>query len=156
MTTTLELLGGFPKTKAEIQSAITTIKDDILGGYHDPLVIDLHLKKMEEVINGVRKDKEIQAAVYATLEKYTEKTIRENFCEVTKTSRSTYNYDLCNDIELQILEREAEKVNTALKDRQKFLQALRNEMVIVTADGEVATIYPPARMSTESYSIKIL
>jgi methylmalonyl-CoA mutase N-terminal domain/subunit len=152
----LTILKNFPDTKSEITVAIANLKEEILGGYYNPLEIDLKLKKIEEVIKGVREDKAVKSAVLTELEKYTEKTVDFAGCQISKVSRSSYDYDLCNDIELQNLEREAEKVNTALKDRQKFLQGLKTELVLVTSDGEIATVYPPAKKSTDTFSIKIL
>lgn len=153
---TLSILSNFPDTKAGITVAISNIKDEILSGNWNPLEIDLKLKKIEEVIKGVREDKAVKSAVLTELEKYGEKTVDFANCQISKVSRSSYDYDLCNDIELQNLEKEAARVNEALKDRQKFLQGLKNEMVLVTADGEIATVYPPLKKSTESFSIKIL
>lgn len=146
----------FPKTKSEITAAVTNIKGEILSGNHNPLELDLYLKKMEEVIKGVRDDKEVKAVVLSELEKYTEKTVEFANCQISKVSRGTYDYDLCADPELTDLEREALRVKEALTDRQKFLQALKNELTIVTPDGEIRTIYPANKKSTETYSIKIL
>jgi len=153
----LAIFKNFPTTKAEISTAICTIKDEMLSGDYNPLEIDLHLKKIEEMVKGVREDKAVKGAVLTELEKYGEKTVSFAGCEITKVSRGSYDYDLCNDSELQDLEREAERVNSALKDRQKFLQSLRSEMTIVNQNsGAIETIYPPAKKSTDSFSIKIL
>lgn len=154
---TLQLFKGFPTTKSDIQIAVKNCKAEILGGDFNPLEIDLHLKKMEELIKGIRDDKEVKNAVFTELEKYTEKTVEFSGCEVTKVNRSAYDYDLCNDSDLQDLEREAERVNSALKDRQRFLQGLKEELTIVNQkSGEIETIYPPLKKSTETFSIKIL
>lgn len=152
----LEIFRGFPTTKADITAAVRNIKEEILSGDYSALEIDLHLKKMEEVVKGIRDDKEVKSAVLSELEKYPEKTIKNYGCEITKTSRSTYDYDLCNDIVLQDLEREFQRVSEALKDRQKFLQGIRESLVVVTDDGSIDTIYPPAKKSSETFSIKIL
>lgn len=152
----LAIFRHLPKDKKEIAIAVSTLKEAIMSGENNPLEIDLALKKMEEVIKGVRDDKEVKAVVLDELQKYTEKTVDFAGCQISKVNRSTYDYDLCNDIELQSLEREYERVNNALKERQKFLQGLPKEMVVVTEDGEMATIYPAYKKQTETFSIKIL
>lgn len=153
---TIAIFKHFPKTKSEITTAVSNIKEEILSGNHNPLELDLYLKKMEEVIKGVRDDKEVKAVVCGELEKYTEKTVEFANCQISKVSRGSWDYDLCCDPELTDLERELSRVTDALKDRKKFLESLREELTIVTTDGEIRTIMPPVKRSTETYSIKIL
>lgn len=156
MNSTLAIFKNFPQSKDEISVAIKNIKAEIMSGDFSPLEIDLHLKKIEEVVKGIREDKEVKSVVLDELLKYSEKTVKAYGCEISKVNRSSWDYDLCNDSELFNLEREAMAANERLKDRQKFLQSLRDEMTIVTSDGVIETICPPLKKSTETFSIKIL
>ena len=153
---TLQLFKNFPTTKEDISICVKNAKDEILGGDFNPLEIDLHLKKMEELVKGIREDSEIKAAVFAELEKYVEKTVKLNGCEITKKGLTSYNYDLCNDIELQQMEAKVKILTEQIKDRKIILQKMKEEQIIVTQDGEILTIYPAEKSVKDSFSIKIL
>jgi hypothetical protein len=154
---TLAIFSNFPTTKAEINICIKNAKEEILSGDFNPLEIDLHMKKMEEVVKGLREDKEIKAAVMTELEKYVEKTVKLAGCEITKKSLSSWDYDFCNDVELNRLSLQADELIKAVKERQAFLQSLPYEMTFVNNEtGEIDIIYPAKKLSKDSFSIKIL
>jgi pyruvate/2-oxoglutarate dehydrogenase complex dihydrolipoamide acyltransferase (E2) component len=153
---TLQLFKNFPTTKEDISVCVKNAKDEILSGDFNPLEIDLHLKKMEELVKGIREDSEIKTAVFTELEKYVEKTVKIAGCEITKKGLTSYNYDLCNDVELRQMEAKAKILSEQIKDQKIKLQKMKEEQTIVTQDGEILTIYPAEKSVKDSFSIKIL
>ena len=152
----LAMLGEFPQTKSDIAVFVQTAKEEILGGDYYALEVEVQLKKMEEIISGLRKDADFKKAVMKQLSDYTEKTIKGyHSCDITKKTNSSYDYDLCGDSELVFLLKQSEEASSKLKERQEFLKSIRQELVIVTPDGEIQTIYPPFKEEKESYSISI-
>lgn len=154
--TALKIFHQAPKNKADIAECAQTIKDEILNGTVDVIAADLFLKKIEELVKAVREDREVKKVVLNELERYTEKTVKIHGCEITKVSRSNWQYDLCNDIELQELEAVKKDADEQIKARQKMLQSMVKEHVIVTPDGSIETMYPASKTYTDTFSIKIL
>lgn len=156
MTNSLSIFSQAPKTKADINDCIAAIKSDFVEGDMDVIAADLFLKKIEELVKGVREDKEVKRIVLQELERYNEKTVNIHGCEITKVSRSNWQYDLCNDIELQSMEAKKKELDDQIKARQKMLQSMIKEQVMVTPDGSIETVYPASKTYTDTFSIKIL
>jgi len=152
----LEIFREIPQTKADIKVCVKNAKEEMLSGDYNPLEIDLHLKRMEEIVKALREDKEVKSAVLTELEKYTEKTVNAYGCEITKVSRAAWQYDLCNDLELREMEEQKRVLDEKIKAKQKELQFMTTEKVVVTLDGEITTIYPASKTYTDTFSIKIL
>ena len=154
----LEIFEKVPKTKEDINDCVATIKEEFLNGtIEDILAADLFLKKIEELVKGVREDKEIKAVVLQELEKYPEKTVKIHGCEITKVSRSAWQYDLCGDKDLYQLEQIKKDADDQIKSLQKQLQVMTKEQSRNDMDtGEEYTVYPASKTYTETFSIRIL
>jgi len=153
----LTLFGEMPKTKEAIYFYIKTAKNEILKGEYNPLEVETKLKRMELIIEGLRKDLDIKEAVQIEAETYPEKTIKRYGCEITKKMNSSYNYDLCGDSELVRLQDLAKDTSEKLKQRQEFLKMIRGELTIINSEtGEIHTIYEPDIKKTDVISIKVL
>lgn len=150
----LSLIKAMPENKAQIASFIRSAKDELLSGLSNPIEIDVRLKILEEIIAGIRKDEAIKEQLVDELAKYPEKTVKLFGCEITKKSLSRYNYQYCNDSELEVLQAEADLANQKLKDRQELLKKIKPNELVNPATGEY--LQPPLVTTTESFSIKIL
>jgi hypothetical protein len=150
----LKLFANFPTTKAEIMECIASAKSEILSGDFDPLEIDLHLKKLEELVKGIREDKEVKAVVFSELEKYVEKSVRRFGCEIQKRLLTEWDYSLTGDSELFQLEAKAKIINEQIKDRKQFLQLVPDNGIVNPETGEL--IYKAESKSKDSFAIKIL
>jgi hypothetical protein len=153
----LTLFGKIPETKEAIYFYIKTAKDEILKGEYNPLEIETKLKRMELIIEGLRKDFDLKEAVQIEADLYPEKTIKKYGCEITKKMNSSYNFDLCGDSELVRLQDLAKETSEKLKQRQDFLKMIRGELTIVNSvTGEITTIYEPDVKKSDVISIKVL
>lgn len=153
----LAIWRGFPQTKSDIDICVTNMKAEMLSGDYKIEEIDLHLKKAEEIILRLRKDVEIKNEVRVAWERYAEKTIKVENCEVTKKQRKDYFYDLCNDDEILRLYERQEQIKADIKDRQEFLKTIKTELTIADAKtGEIRTLYPPSFEIVDILSVKIL
>ena len=149
----LKMFGQFPETKQEIQSFVDAAKEEILTN-GDALEIDLKLKKMEELIKGIREDSEVKIAVFTELERYPEKTVKLSNCEITKKLLTSWNYDLCGDSELSQMEAKARILAEQIKDRKAILQKIEDGSMVNASTGEF--IYRAEKSVKDSISIKIL
>lgn len=131
-------------------------RDEILNGEVNPLEAAIILKAMEDFTKSLRGDILIKDCVKSELDKYPEKSVRFNGCTFTKKAVGTkYDFSNCNDPELERLKAKAEIAASLLKEREDFLKVCpeSGHEFIDNKTGEVVTIYPPAKISEEGYSI---
>lgn len=69
---------------------------------------------------------------------------------------TSYDFSKCNDPELLDLEAKAKEVNDELKKRKEFLKTVPlSGMDIITKEGEVVKIFPPAKSSKSSFKVSL-
>ena len=152
--TTLSIFKNFPDSKYDLKVAQQNIIDDILAGNFNPLEVDIKLKKIELLIEGIRKNPEIKEAIQNELSKYPEKSPELFGVRCTKTSRSAWNYTGCNDSYLQELEKTATEVADQMTERKKLLQVCKSDSLVNALTGEF--IVPATKTIADGYSITLL
>ncbi|MFZ7121742.1 MAG: hypothetical protein ACOWWH_12450 [Eubacteriaceae bacterium] len=113
-------LTQLPTTKTEIETYVSSLKNDIIGGYISAEESALILKSFEEVITQLKKDEDIKSYLYSELEKYTEKTVKYQGCEITKASRTIYDYS--SDEEYASLKEQEQEIKQYIKAREIILK----------------------------------
>ena len=149
----LSIFKQMPENKAQIESFIRSAEQEITSGFYNPLEVEKQLKIMEELISGIRKNKNVRDQLLSELDRYTEKTISAYGVDFTKSSRSTYDYSACNDSELDLMQAEADELNKRIKERQEMLKHIQPNSVVNPETGEY--LCPPSIKSTEVITIKI-
>lgn len=153
MSEALAIVRLLPDNKSQIESFIRVAKNEILSGEVNPLEIDIRLKIMEELIAGLRKDSDIKAAILNELDMYPEKTVAVYGAEITKRNYTKYDFSLCNDSELELLQAEADLANMKVKQRQEMLKVISPCSVVNPDTGEY--LQPARKEVSETYAIKI-
>ncbi len=120
MERAISTLTQLPTTKTQITEYVEQLKNDIIGGYISGEESALILKSFEEVINQLKKDEDIKSYLYSELEKYTEKTVKYQGCEITKTSRTVYDYS--SDEEYSSLKEQEQEIKQYIKAREMILK----------------------------------
>jgi hypothetical protein len=142
---TLSLIKQLPETKAELVLFSSKVKESILNGDINPIEIDVRLKFLEELINSIRKDKDVKDLIVSEIHKY-EKTFNyRDKAIITISERSSYDYT--NDCVYTELK---EKI----KARENLLKALPKNGMADTETGEM--VYPPIVKKTDIVSYKLL
>lgn len=144
-------LFSIPKDKADLEYKSNMISELILDGNLNPIEVEINLKKFEDLASSVRK--KTRENLLSTLDKYPEKTISVFGADITRSSRSTYDYSTCNDSELQELQAQLDKLNEKVKKRQEMLKHIDPLTAVNPETGEY--LCPPSIKSTEIISIKI-
>jgi hypothetical protein len=143
-----------PETKAERETFVQMCVDEIKSGERDPLELEIMLKNMEETINAIRKHPEVKELVMDEALKYPEKTFEFKGVTVTKSSRSTYSYDECNDSILFDLKAKEKELKQGIKDRENFLKGIKPGMEIADVrTGEM--LIPPKQTTSDFLTIKL-
>ena len=106
MDNALSLLSQFPENKAQIKTFVQSFKDSAMNGYNEPLEVLKKLKILEEITKQVKV--ELKDFFQDEADKESEKSIERFNCVFTKRETPKYDYSVCDDSELQMLENEKE------------------------------------------------
>lgn len=153
MNNAIKVITDAPLTKQTQAQFAGQVVTAILDGEVNPLDVDIYLKAFEESIALIRKDERVKRAVQDEAEKYPEKTFEYHGIEVTRSTRTTYDYATSKDsVWVELKDRELE-VKGELKKREALLKAIpRNGMIVSALTGEV--IMAPEPKSQNIISIK--
>jgi hypothetical protein len=156
----LEVFKGFPSTREEIEYWKQSVKRDIIEGLFDyEILAELPtVFKKVEALSELMKDKEVKEEIRIALDKFNQKNIRLNGCEIQlRKSPGTWDFSACLDPVYHQLVTKLELAKEKLKEREMFLKTITDDLNIVTDDGEVVTIKKAKFTSGEdSYSVKII
>jgi hypothetical protein len=147
-------INQMPSTLKDISVAFMAIKQEILSGEKDPLMLEVKLKAMEELVKRLRSDSEIKEAVINEGMKHPEKTFEMYGASFSKTTVGVkYDFTGCNDKEYFDLKEQDSKLSAKLKEKETFLKSLKKSM----ADPDTGEIInPPLKYGKESLSVTIL
>jgi hypothetical protein len=91
MTTAISILSQMPENKAQIDSFVATLKNEVLSGTAEPLYVAVFLKTLEDVVAKLRKDKDVQDVIKDKLLRNSGK-IEYSGCTLEIRNRTTYDY----------------------------------------------------------------
>jgi hypothetical protein len=137
MERALNTLSVLPVTKSGIEMFAGQIIEDITEGNYSPIKFEIYRKSIEKVLEIVSKDESVKNLLQNELDKYPEKTIQFDGLELTKSTKT--NYDYSQDFVCAELDKK-------LKERKELLKALKDPLAD-TVTGEI--LYPPIK--TYSY-----
>ena len=120
MENALSTMKLMPSTKKELKTYVAKAKQEILGGWYNPLQVAGMLKAMEEVVKQLRSDPEIKDAIDNEASKYPDKTI--DLCDftITRSQRSTPDFTGIDSI-LDNLYKDAEMLKQVIKAREQVV-----------------------------------
>ena len=145
----LSTITVMPSTKAEIEVFVSKVKTEILSGDYNPVVIDVQLKAMEELIKAIRKEPEIREYILDEISR-NEKTFELGNAKITQ--KDSVRYDYSDDTEWGELKEQETNFANARKGREQYLRSLKK----ATPDPNTGEIlYPPRQERTSTYSITL-
>lgn len=139
----LEKLSNGLATIEKKAKFIKQCKDEILSGNVNPLKTEIYLKTVSDVIDEIRKDKEVKEFTMTEAEKYGKSFVYlGNKVEIA--SKRTFDYSKCGHSEYNTLIKRKKEI-------EEFLKAIKTDKVFDEETGE--RINPPT--FTSSCSLKI-
>lgn len=154
--TTTNILGLFQTDKAQRFSFVRDVINRILVGDADPIKVHLQVKAMEEIIKEITSDPQYRDALLDESTKHGKTFERYNGKFSIKEVGTRYDYSQCGDPELAELYEKKAQLDAKIKVREAFIKMLPVEGIdIVTEDGELRKIYPPAKSSTTSVTVSL-
>lgn len=144
-------------TKSEIKSMAVNVVNNVKES-GNPLQVAEALSAMELFIKEVKADEGFKDYVREEISKNEKCFVSKSGAklELAETG-SKYDFSMCGDIEMEMLETEANRFSALLKQRQDFLKTIPQSGLVVTdkESGDTYEIYPPSKTSTSSYKITL-
>lgn len=140
--------------KEAIVSQSLLVRDNINDGYLDALEVLISAKKMQELGKQLEEVSRPIAEDNTRLQKgevYKTQSVEV----IEKTIGSKTDYSNCNDEVWEKLQQDLSDLKEAIKQRETFLSAIKEQTTIVTNDGEVITLYPPIKSGRIGLSLTI-
>lgn len=116
------------------------------------------ISAMEAFIKEVKSDKRYTEYVREEVEKHGKAFSSPSGTKIELAETGTkYDFSKTNDFILPELQKQAEELESKIKERETFLRGLPVEGVEVLAEnsGEVVRIFPPSKTSTSSYKVTL-
>jgi hypothetical protein len=149
------LLNLLASTSTQIDYFSDSIIQEVKEGNASALKVLVQLKAMEIATKRIRT--EIKDNVLTESDKYPGDKFNFLGNELSKGDVHTeYDYSKCGDTEWELLQVEVQQATERLKERETFLKALKEPIVMAdTLTGEMVTVSPPIKKSTPGVKISI-
>lgn len=138
-----------PNTKTGVEIFSRQLITAVQNGEVNPLQLKALFKTMEKVAEKV--DEQIKENLLTEAGKYSEKKFNAFGFEIEKTEVGTkYDYSTCGDTVYEQRKAALDDAKALLDERIEFLKSLRENLTVVDdMTGEVVTVRPPLKKSTE-------
>jgi len=155
---TTSILALFETNKQQREDFALRLIDAVEAGQADPLKVHLQVKCMEEIIKLITSNTRYRSDVLSAANKYGVKSfpLYDHNFQITEVGVK-HDYSACNDPVFALLSQQLVSAAAALKEREAFLKGVPQAGVVITDPdtGETCTVYPPAKSSTTSVSVKL-
>ena len=134
----LSTITVLPSTKEEQKNYIALVKESILSGEQNPLIIARQLNAFAGVLKELQADKDIRECFMLEAQKYGSKTF-DLGAKFTIQNRKSYDYT--NDTKWSEINASIEALKVKLKEREEFLKHLTEPMADLDS-GEIINPVP--------------
>ncbi len=142
--TPVSVIRLMPESKDQVELFIQGATEQILNGQVDPLEAAIYLKTMEDVLKGIRDNKEIKEMIrFEIIERGGEVNLGN--AKIKNIDRS--NWDYSEDTRWNDFKNQIELLNEHRKNREKMLQILEKEV----ADPDSGEMIYPAKKTISQY-----
>lgn len=156
---TTGILALFETTKEQRKNFVDEIIDKIKEGEIDPIKVHSQVKSLEDIGKQITSNKEYIRHLVDYAEKYGTKSFSAfNAKFEVREVGVKYDYSQTGDVVLFDLQKKLDELTDSVKERQKFLQTVPENGIILTIEstGETFTVYPPSKSSTTNLVTTLL
>jgi len=145
--TPVSVIQLMPESKDQVATFVDNVVDQITSGAVDPFVAAAYLKTMEDVVKGIRDNKEVKEAIRFELNERGGKVTIGN-ASISEVETSRYNYSV--DGKWNEFKAMYDKAKEQMTRREKLLKAIEEEV----ADPDTGELIVPAE-KTISKTIRV-
>lgn len=150
----IKLFESCPITKSDQNDLANRLINPVLDGDINPVEAAVKAKALIEVLTKFVNDDRVKDCTLSEIEKNGKETSWNGARLTIKEVGVKYDYSDCNDPVYMDLLKQKGVIDKQLKERESFLKSLSNRTTIVDDEtGEVATVIPPVKMSSQGYTI---
>lgn len=148
-TTAMGVMRQLAVSKTGIATFSKQLIDQVKNGEVNPLELKAAFKAMAKIIESV--DEATKGHQITEASKYNEQRFTAFGAEIEKCEVGvSYDYSICGDPVYNQRAAILEEAKRQLDERAAFLKALKEPLTVVDDEsGEVATVRPPLKKSTE-------
>ena len=106
------------------------------NGSYNPLDLKLLFKSWIDTIEATLENSTVKSAIDAELDKMPKSFTHLN-CKVTKASKKTFDFSVCNDSYLDELYKEQQQLKDTIKQRETLLKAIDDNGMVNPDTGEL-------------------
>ena len=150
------ILAIFDTDAEQRESFARKIVRSVEMGDVNPLNIHLQIRAMEDIIERITSSKEYKSALLDEAQK-NGKTFEYRNAEFSiKETGIKFVYSKCYSADYKSFFEQFEEAKGWMKEQEAFLKTLPVEGIeVVSEDGEVRRVFPPAKSSTTSVTVKL-
>lgn len=150
----IKLFESCPINKSDQNDLANRLINPVLDGDINPVEATVKAKSLIEVLTKFVNDDRVKDCTLSEIEKNGKETSWNGARLTIKEVGVKYDYSDCNDPVYMDLLKQKGVIDKQLKERESFLKSLSNRTTIVDDEtGEVATVIPPVKMSSQGYTI---
>lgn len=150
----IKLFESCPINKSDQNDLANRLINTVLDGDIDLVEATVKAKSLIEVLTKFVNDDRVKDCTLSEIEKNGKETSWNGARLAIKEVGVKYDYSDCNDPVYMDLLKQKKVIDKQLKERESFLKSLSNRTTIVDDEtGEVATVIPPVKMSSQGYTI---
>lgn len=139
-------------TKESINGYVKVVRDLMVDGNHDPLLIAKHIKGLEMLVKEIKNDKFIKSCITDEYDLYKEKEVELYDCTFqVRESGVKYDFRDCNCAEYNCIQKDIDKLTKRKKVIEDMLKKLPAEGLADPNTGEI--MYPPSKTSSDALFI---
>lgn len=150
----IKLFESCPINKSDQNDLANRLINPVLDGDINPVEATVKAKSLIEVLTKFVNDDRVKDCTLSEIKKNGKETSWNGARLTIKEVGVKYDYSDCNDPVYMDLLKQKGVIDKQLKERESFLKSLSNRTTIVDDEtGEVATVIPPVKMSSQGYTI---
>ena len=150
------ILALFDTNAGQRESFAHAIVRGVADGNVNPLDVHLQIRAMEDIIERITSSKEYKSALLDEAQRYGKSFEYKNAELSIRETGVRYDFSKCNSSDYKSFSEKFEEAKGWMKEHEAFLETLPVEGVeVVSEDGEVHRVFPPAKSSTTSVTVKL-
>lgn len=115
------------------------------------------MAKMEFLIKEIKDNSQFKDYAIDEISKYGKSMQTDTGTKIELAEVGVkYDFSNCNDEILTDMQKQLDELEAKVKERKDYLKKVPlSGIEVITSDGEIQKIYPPAKTSTSSYKITL-
>jgi hypothetical protein len=155
METALSVISQLPENREQQKTWVNACVEEFVNGNNDPVRLYAKLRIIADAVKDVLDAQVVKNYTTEELKKFNGEDVSVFGNKVTIGTRRSWDYSVCGDPEIELLEWTISDAKERIAARQKFLQLLKERTTFANEEtGDMITINPPTYTVSEFPVVK--